>query len=101
MTHVIWEFHILPSHQEISLPSFAQILGIQTQVQTEDESNILVPTMWVLVDTDQPIETRKFYTIGTGYEIDKEIFHRLKYISTFQLGPYVFHTFEITSVGVG
>jgi len=85
----IWKFPIdLLDRQEISLPSDARILCVQTQSG--------LPFMWAKVDTEAQKEKRTFRLIGTGHPIEDD---SLSYIGTFQIynGSLVFHLFEETS----
>lgn len=71
---------------ELKLPMLAKILTIQTQHG--------MPNIWVLVDTDNPMETRKFKTFGTGHTIPDE---KLDYVATYLIenDALVFHVFEV------
>jgi hypothetical protein len=47
--------------------------------------------MWALVDTDAQIEPRTFEVVGTGWELDENMF----YIGTCLEGSFVWHIMEI------
>lgn len=72
----------------VMLPIGAEILSVQTQGSDGE------PKMWVLVDPDANLETRRFRIFGTGHEIDAQL--ALQFIATFQVddGHLVFHLFE-------
>lgn len=73
----------------IKMPQDAKILCVQTQNH--------MPQMWALIDTEKPIEARRFRLYATGHPIDIEE-NDLSYIGTFQLleGDLVYHLFEQT-----
>lgn len=84
----IWKQEIEPGKTEISLPKGSAVLTIQLDKKTER------PTIWFLVpDTEAPKETRYFRIYGTGHAVDERL--KLQYIGTFQMGPFVFHLFEV------
>jgi hypothetical protein len=92
----IWKYQLeVTDRQEISMPTQAKILTVQTQ------NNIL--TLWVEVDTDANygIESRKrvIQIIGTGNPFPPlEQNEERKYIGTCQmqgLVEFVWHVFEI------
>jgi hypothetical protein len=71
----------------LELPKNAVVLDIQIQHGSND------PSMWVMLDTNEPCIPRRFIAIGTGQKFDDT---GLKYIATFQqpdLG-LVWHIFE-------
>jgi hypothetical protein len=71
---------------ELQLPRYSQILKVDTQLQK--------PRLWALVETEQPLETRKFRVAGTGHEIKEQ---NTAYIGTVFMhsGFLVFHVFEL------
>jgi len=75
---------------ELKLPVYAHILTAQVQ-----NGKITLWYMWNLEVKDEEKETRKFSIIGTGWEIDKKLLVST-YINTVQLGPFVFHVFEVS-----
>lgn len=52
-----------------------------------------VVTLWVEVDTDNPLEERHFVSYGTGWEISED--RSLCYIDTVFDGIYVWHVYEV------
>lgn len=80
----IYKYEIKPEITFIDMHSNAKILTVQNQNK--------VPQLWVLLDTEDPLETRVFHTFGTGHVIPDDI--NLVYIATWQLDWMVFHTFE-------
>jgi hypothetical protein len=72
----------------LRLPKGAKILSIQTQG--------IQPCMWIEVKIEDKVELTKyeerwFFTIGTGQQLpDTEI----RYIETYQDGPFVWHVYE-------
>ena len=77
----IWKFRV---NTTIQMPMEAKILTVQLQ---DGE-----PMMWLVVDTENELESRKFTIVGTGNSFDDK---DAKYIGTFQEPPFVWHLFEI------
>lgn len=73
---------------EIKMPKGAEVLTVQ--VQHGD------PCVWARVDTDAPVQVRKFRWFGTGHLIIERAAHKLHYVGTIQQigGSLVFHLFE-------
>lgn len=71
---------------KISLPKHSKILKFDNQNE--------VPTIWVLVDTEQPLEEAIFTVRGTGHSIPR--FSNLEYIGSAQFlnGQLVWHLFK-------
>lgn len=83
----IWKFSLpLSGAHEIQMPEKAEILYAQSQNEK--------PTIWALVDTDKPTESRSFRVELTGFAITGSMDRG--YIGTVQLngGAYVVHVFE-------
>ncbi len=80
----IWKYKISPE-MKLEIPKGAIVLSIQTQGDQ--------PCMWVLVDSFNENELRKFKVYGTGHQLPE---NPGKYIGTFQVenGSLVFHLFE-------
>lgn len=82
----IWKYPLqVTDLQTLEIPQGAQILSAQIQ------SGQL--TLWALVDTSNPCEKVKIEVVGTGNPIDDSFSDR-KYISTVQMGPFVWHVFQ-------
>jgi hypothetical protein len=69
---------------EIGLPAGAEILHVAVQHYK--------PQLWALVDTERPIEVRRFAIRGTGYPVE----HGLHHVGSFLLADdtFVGHLFE-------
>lgn len=67
----------------LELPAQAKILSFQVQNT--------IPTIWVLVDTENTYVTRSFEIYGIGHIINNTFEN---YIGTVQVGNYVWHLFE-------
>jgi hypothetical protein len=81
---VIWKYELsITDRQNIQLPVGAQILSVQMQ-----NGNCC---MWVMCNSEAPLETRRFAMYGTGHELPQ---FPGKYITTFQFDILVFHLFE-------
>lgn len=80
----IWKY-ILQPETTVQMPREARILCVQ-----EQHGNTC---LWALVDPQQPRETRRFNTYGTGFDMPE---NPGQYIGTFQVesGRLVFHVFE-------
>lgn len=72
--------------KRISINKGAKILCCQIDSKTN------VPTLWALVDTDQPLCERLVVIVGTGWVLD-EIIVALPYCGTVQQDGYVWHVF--------
>lgn len=82
----------IEDHQEIVMPSGAELLTAQMQNG--------VACLWALVDPVKVPEKRGIVIRGTGHEISGPLG---KYIATFQLGGgrLIFHVFEASSSSTG
>lgn len=86
MIKQIWKYKLDSVHNEIQIPLDGKVLAVQTQNE--------IPHIWVLVNSDNEVQTRTFTVVGTGHSFDDT---NKKYIGTFQDGPFVWHLFEIVS----
>jgi len=87
MKTTIWKFPIATVDlQKVMMPRGAEILTVQTQVDTV--------CLWALVDPSAKSEERLIETFGTGQPIENQ--QEREYIATYQLegGDLVFHVFE-------
>ncbi len=85
----IWKFNI--PHQsliEIEMPHGAQVLKAECQGES--------PCLWAIVDPALPVTRRRFLLFGTGHPMGEDI-STLKFVDTFQQGPFVWHLFEVTA----
>lgn len=80
----IYKYQIQSDEQKITMPAGASILCFQLQNT--------VPTIWAMVDIEQPVEVRSFRIYGTGWEMDELM--NLRYIGTIQSESLVWHLFE-------
>lgn len=82
----IWKYKLSfdnPDVCKIEMPRIAKILTVQPQNEHY--------TLWALVNPSLPKEVRQFIIQGTGWEFDDI---DLEYISTHQVGGFVWHIFE-------
>jgi hypothetical protein len=89
MAKTIWKYPLVGGTTELKIPHEGAVLAVQTQDET--------PWMWVLVDPDAPLGTRRFRVFGTGQPIDladEDEYLGWAYIGTFQSPPFVWHVFE-------
>ena len=70
----------------IQMPEGAEILAIQYQ-----QGSVCI---WALVDVNKRMVGRNIITLGTGHSIP-EGERKYKYISTVQVGEFVWHYFEV------
>jgi hypothetical protein len=94
MEKVIYKYSTLPNYRfqsnfVIPMPKGAEILTIQVDKKNNH------PTIWALVDINEPLEDRKFELVGTGHTFIMD--DSKKYIGTYQYqnGEFVGHLFEI------
>ena len=81
----IYKYKIsLLDKQELILPKQAKILSVQVQ-----NGSICI---WALVDENLEKEKRQVLIIGTGENIEDDLFV-YTYIGTIQQAPYVWHIF--------
>ena len=82
----IWKYPITDSpYQKIEMPLNAEILCVQLQDN--------IPTLWALVETENPKKSFYVFTYYTGdYWINEKGKYR-KYIGTYQLTGLVHHVF--------
>jgi hypothetical protein len=78
----IWKYKL--SESAIEMPIDAEILSVQLQND--------VPHIWAMVSPQTELEKRKFAIVGTGQSFDDT---NMKYIGTYQDGPFVWHLFGI------
>lgn len=91
----IYRYPINQAINELRMPNNAQILKVGLAVDDENDYKEKI-TLWVKVDTDQPIVNRKFLIFGTGADMDETATYDLKYIDTVQKSNhYAFHIFEL------
>ena len=82
----IWKFGLdVADVQQVMMPEGAQILSVQTQMET--------PQLWALVDPSRGVEARTIALYGTGHPMPTD---PGRFLGTFQLsdGALVFHAFE-------
>lgn len=68
---------------EVTMPEGAVIVHFDTPGRE--------PTVWALVDSDNPPEPRRFRIFGTGHPLPRGARH----VGTYSDGPFVWHVFEI------
>ena len=83
MIKQIWKYKV---ENIIEMPKGAEILSVQIQ-----NGQMFNACIWVKVNPENELEKRKFVVIGTGHSFDDT---NMKYIGTYQDGPFVWHLFE-------
>lgn len=81
---VTYQFPLEHSSTTLMLPQSAQVLHVDVQ----DDITVL----WALVDTEEPMEDRRFEVFQTGMGMPKHL--NYQYISTFHYKGSTFHAFE-------
>ena len=80
----IWKYPVSVGSFMLTMPRGAEILDVQMQGAE--------PVLWALVTPAAGQQERSFVVYGTGDEIaPAALFHR----GTFQMGPLVWHLFEV------
>lgn len=83
----IWKWPlVVTDRQELLVPAGARLLAVQAQYGEL--------CLWAECDTSQPKETRTIHVYGTGNPIPDD---PGTYISTVQLGTFVWHVYEVPS----
>lgn len=83
----IHKYEIESYHPETLMPKDAEILTVAIQ-----GNKFLI---WARVDTENPLEERKFHAFSTNSDIEVEIPPNFKYIGTgFTIDGLVSHAFE-------
>ena len=77
-----YELDPTKKHQEFRMPTWADTLDVQLQHG--------IPVFWATVDTDTPMEDRRFLLLHT----DEEVSGYPTYVGTLQIGTEAFHLFE-------
>ena len=75
--------YIVTGRNDIQMPLFAKILHVNMQGKDF--------CIWALVDTEAELEARTFEVVGTGWELDENMF----YIGTCFENDFVWHIMEI------
>ena len=79
----VWKFPFdIEDTAWLDIQEGAEILHVEMQG--------VIPTVWALVDLDQPVVGRCLKIRGTGHEVEDG----LRHLATFQQGPFVWHVFE-------
>jgi hypothetical protein len=76
--------------QMIEMPKGATALC----TQIDDKTGMLC--VWAKVDTDSPKTQVEFLIVGTGVPMHENPFGHEKYVGTAQMGPFVWHVFQIS-----
>ncbi len=87
----IWKYLLDPDNETTHLiPRGGRIISVQT---IND-----YPYLYVMVGPDEPTESRRFQTYGTGVQIPSRL--EMYYVGTYQLagGMFIGHVFETTKV---
>lgn len=87
--NTVWKYELMLADTFVlTMPQGAIPLAVQTQDG--------IPTLWALVDPNQPMASVRFRLAGTGHMIATGPGIHQRYIGTFQLhdGKLVFHLFE-------
>jgi hypothetical protein len=84
----ILKYRLKDDINELSIPEIHEVLSIQSQEGW--------PTLWALCDISSKEKKVKFAILGTGEPIPNNI--QIKdYISTVQVGIFVWHIFKLNN----
>ncbi len=84
----IWKFDVAVNDGfSVDMPLGSRVICVQVQRSS--------PVMWALVDTAEPLRSRRFRVYGTGNPADGATV--AGYVGTFQTGALVWHLFEVLS----
>ena len=86
---VIYKYEVPFPEGVVKLPREARILSVQVQ-----QGRLC---MWVEVQPEAPLVDHYFMSVGTGVALEPLVQSgaRLKYITTWQAGPFVWHLHEV------
>jgi hypothetical protein len=83
----VWKFQVaiddVPT--AIEMPELAEVVHVDSQAGGL--------WLWALVVPDRPSEIRRFVVHGTGHSVP----HSHLYVGTVQMGPLVWHVFEVAA----
>lgn len=83
----IWKYALeITDEIELKMPCAAKVLTVQMQGNT--------PTLWAVVNPDEPLEIRRFRIFATGQPLQNIELMLTEYVGTFQHGGFVGHLFE-------
>lgn len=85
----VWKFDVpVGDEVAVAMPRGAVVVHVGTQ---RDE-----PRLWALVDTEAPVEVRRFLVVGTGHPVRAEAAD-LRHVGTWTMfdDALVFHLFEV------
>lgn len=80
----VYKYQLNLGITEIELPENAEILTVG-----KDPANLY--SLWALVNTEAPLEKKKFITLGTGTEVPDNAW----YLKSFREHIFVWHVFEL------
>ena len=84
----ILKYDVAIGRFEVKMPTGARVLDAQGQDGR--------PVMWVQTWGEPTLEKRIFQVFGTGQEIPQDLGPEMfKYRATFQMGPMVWHLYEV------
>lgn len=86
---VIFKYPIETSPVVIRMPRGARVLTVQLQQG--------VPTIWCLVDDEEPLVHRRLVVVGTGRDLEGRVSEKAVYVGTWQAnewGEQVRHLFD-------
>lgn len=91
----IWKFplNVMPDDgtTEIAMPEGAQIIHFEPLLSGDLSAPNYHPTVWAIVDSDSPLETRRFRIFGTGHPLPRAARH----VGTYFESVFVWHIFEL------
>lgn len=85
MRFSIWKFPLVAVKNEIEMPAGAELLHVGLDPDGES-------CVWVKVNPDALLETRRFVVTGTGHPLPSEPH---KYIGTWRAERFIWHLVEL------
>lgn len=74
----------------LDMPEGAEVVRLALQGPAHGQAR-LTPTLWALVDDDNPTEPRRFLVVGTGHALPRHA----RYVASWDAAPFVWHVVEL------
>jgi hypothetical protein len=87
----VWKYKVEPGSFSVMIPTGGTVLSVAYRHGDGDPGAFL----WVIVDTDKPLERREFIAMGTGHDIPV-LPSQLRFVGTFFPSDFIVaHLFEV------
>lgn len=74
----------------LDMPEGAEIVRLGPRGPAHGQARV-TPTLWALVDDDNPTEPRRFLVVGTGHPLPRGA----RYVGSWDSAPFVWHVVEL------